>query len=280
MKKITGIVVAIATLIAACWSCGPAIINKYAKKDQRVSEQQWEEIKFAAKLADLTYKDEETIERELPGAWTYVLPKQQSRIIMLTNHIKQEHWLAIRGTANKHNAIMDAEYLKVTDSKLKIHVHKGFHDLAHAAWEQFTPRIIPHYTIRVTGHSLGGAAAAILGMYYQVEEQKLAKVITFGQPKVTNESGCKKFWDLPLIRVVDNKDIVPLVPPLTLLSFIGGQYRHVGEEIILHKGGHWLWLSKHDANRVLVSGTWSNLLNESVEDHYMRNYINRLDAIK
>jgi len=108
----------------------------------------------------------------------------------------------------------------------------------------------------------------------------LARVITFGQPKVTNERGCKQFWDLPLIRVVDNKDIVPLVPPLTLLSFIGGQYRHVGEEIILHKGGHWLWLSKHDANRVLVSGTWSNLLNESVEDHYMKNYINRLDAIK
>lgn len=271
---------AIATLIAACWSCGPAIINKYAKKDQRVSEKQWEEIKFAAMLSDMAYKDEETIERELPGAWTYVLPKQQSRIIMLTNHLKQEHWLAIRGTDNKHNAIMDAEYLKVKDSKLRIHVHKGFHDLAHAAWVQFSQKLIPGYTIKVTGHSLGGAAAAIVGMYYQVEGKRLEKIITFGQPKVTNESGCKKFWDLPLIRVVDNKDIVPLVPPLTLLSFIGGQYRHVGEEIILHDGGHWLWLSKHDANRVLVSGTWSNLLSESVEDHYMRNYIRRLDAIK
>ena len=132
MKKLTGIVAVIATLIAACWSCGPSIINKYAKKDQRVSEKQWEEIKFAAMLSDMAYKDKEIIERELPGAWTYVLPKQQSRIIMLTNHLKQEHWLAIRGTANKHNAIMDAEYLKVKDSKLRIHVHKGFHDLAHA----------------------------------------------------------------------------------------------------------------------------------------------------
>jgi triacylglycerol lipase len=280
MKKITTLIAAIATLIAACWSCGPAIINKYAKKDQRVTEKQWEEIKYAAMLSDMTYKDEETVKRELPGAWTYVLPKQQSRIIMLTNHLKQEHWLAIRGTANKHNAIMDAEYLKVKDSKLRIHVHKGFHDLAHAAWVQFSQKLIPGYTIKVTGHSLGGAAAAILGMYYVVEGKRLEKIITFGQPKVTNESGCKKFWDLPLVRVVDNKDIVPLVPPLTLLSFIGGQYRHVGEEIILHKGGHWLWLSKHDANRVLVSGTWSNLLSESVEDHYMRNYINRLDAIK
>jgi triacylglycerol lipase len=278
MKKIVSIIVAIATLIGACWSCGPAIINKYAKKNQNVSEKQWNEIKYAAMLSDLTYKDEEVIKGELPDAWTYELPKQQSRIILITNHIKQEHWLAIRGTANKHNAIMDAEYIKVKDSKLKINVHKGFHDLAHAAWVQFSQRMVPHYQIKVTGHSLGGAAAVIVGMYFKVDGGDVAKIITFGQPKVTNEKGCKKFWDLPLIRIVDNKDIVPLVPPLTLLSFIGGQYRHLGEEIILHKGS-WLWLSKHDANRVLVSGTWSNLLSESVEDHYMKNYINRLNSI-
>ena len=280
MKKIIGLVVAIATLIASCWSCGPAIINKYAKKDQQVTPAEWEEIKYAAMLSDMAYKDEATIVKELPGAWTVVLPKQQSRIIMVTSHLKQEHWVAIRGTANKHNAIMDAQYIKVKDSELNIHVHKGFHDLAHAAKLAFAPKLIPGYKIKVTGHSLGGAAAAILGMYYKTEGKKLEKIITFGQPKVTNERGCKRFWDIPLVRVVDNKDIVPLVPPLTLISFIGGQYRHVGEEIILHEGGHWLWLSKHNANRVLVSGTWSNLLSESVDDHYMRNYIKRLDAIK
>ena len=280
MKKIITAIVAITTLITACWSCGPAIINKFAKKDQRVSEKQWNEIKFAAMLSSLTYKDADVIKEELPDAWTYVLPNQQSRIIMLTDHIKQQHWMAIRGTANKHNAIMDAEYTKVNDSKLGIHVHKGFHDLAYAAWKQFTPKIIPGYSIKVTGHSLGGAAAALLGMYYAVDDQKLEKIITFGQPKVTNQQGCEKFWDLPLLRIVDDKDIVPLVPPLTLISGIGGQYRHVGEEIILKDGGHWLWLSKHNANRPLVSGTWSNLFNESVQDHYMKNYIKRLDGIK
>ena len=280
MKKIVTLVTVIATLITACWSCGPAIINKFAKKDQNIDPLQWEEIKFAAKLSDLAYKDAQTIEKELPGAWTYVLPKQESRIIMFTSHLKQQHWLVIRGTDNTHNAIMDAEYIKVRDSHLGIHLHKGFHNLAKAAWDKFKPNIIPSYEIRVTGHSLGGAAAAIVGMYLSAEDQNIKKIITFGQPKVTNELGCKHYWDLPLVRVVDNKDIVPLVPPLTLISGIGGQYRHVGEEIILKDGGHWLWLSKHDANRVLISGTWSNLFNESVEDHYMRNYIRRLDAIK
>ena len=84
---------------------------------------------------------------------------------------------------------------------------------------------------------------------------------------------------MPLTRIIDNKDIVPLVPPLTIISAIGGQYRHLGEEVILHPNGHWIWLSEHNANRVLISGTWSNLFHESVEDHYMKNYIEKINAI-
>ena len=34
MKSIIGMVLLIATLITACWSCGPALINKYGLKDK------------------------------------------------------------------------------------------------------------------------------------------------------------------------------------------------------------------------------------------------------
>jgi len=280
MKSIIGMVLLIATLITACWSCGPALINKYGLKDKEVPTEKWKEIQFAALLSKLSYDTVDAIQNRLGSTvWTVSLPKEQSRVILYSDHKNRTHWLAIRGTANTHNALMDAQYRKDKDKLLGIRLHKGFHGLARAAYEEFTPLLNPAYKIKVTGHSLGGAAAAILGMYYFEEGRPLESVITFGQPKVTNEEGCKKYWDMPLTRIVDNEDIVPLVPPLTIISAIGGQYRHVGEEVVLHPNGHWIWLSKHNANRVLISGTWSNLFHESVEDHYMKNYVAKIDAI-
>lgn len=280
MKNTIILVLIVTALVTACWSCGPALIKKYGIKDKEVTYAKWQEIKFAALLSKLAYDDVDTIQKTLNApVWTVLLPKEQSRVILYTDHRTRTHWLAIRGTANKHNALMDAQYKKEKDKLLGIHLHKGFHGLALAAYKEFTPLLHPAYKIKVTGHSLGGAAAAILGMYYFKEKRQLESVITFGQPKVTNEKGCKKYWNMPLTRIVDNKDIVPLVPPLTIISSIGGQYRHVGEEVILHPNKHWVWLSKHNANRVLISGTWSNLFHESVEDHYMKNYLAKIDAI-
>lgn len=272
------ILTVILILVLLAWGCGPMLINLYGKKDG--GNVDWDLVKKHATLSKLTYGTPEEIQAEYgDSAWTMVLPEQQSRIIMITDHAKKEIWLGVRGTANKHNAVMDAEYIKERDPILDIYVHKGFHDLAKAAYQQFYPRLQQGYGLRITGHSLGGAAAAILGMYYYEEGREIKSCITFGQPKVTNEDGVKKFWDLNLVRIVDHEDIVPLVPPLTIISALHGPYRHLGIEVILEDGGHWKWLNKHDANRMLISGTWSNLLHESVNDHYMKNYIERIDEI-
>ena len=272
------ILAVVLVLVLLAWGCGPLLINLYGKKDG--GNVDWDLVKKHATLSKLTYGSPEEIQAEYgDSAWTMVLPEQQSRIIMITDHVKKEIWLGVRGTANKHNAVMDAEYIKERDPILDIYVHKGFHDLAKAAYQQFYPRLQQGYGLRITGHSLGGAAAAILGMYYYEEGREIKSCITFGQPKVTNEDGVKKFWDLNLVRIVDHEDIVPLVPPLTIISAIHGPYRHLGVEVVLEDGGHWKWLNKHDANRILISGTWSNLLHESVSDHYMKNYIERIDEI-
>ncbi len=69
-------------------------------------------------------------------------------------------------------------------------------------------------TVSLTGHSLGGAEAVILAMYLKTEGWKVSRVVTFGQPKVTDADGSKRFRDLPVLRVVNANDSVPLVPPL------------------------------------------------------------------
>jgi triacylglycerol lipase len=271
-------IVAISAVVLLAWGCGPLLINFYGKKD--ADKVDWDLVKKHAILSKLTYGTPQEIQKEYgDSAWTMILTQQQSRIIAITDHENKEIWLGIRGTANKHNAIMDAQYIKERDAILDIYVHKGFHDLAKAAYQSFYPHLRSDYSLRITGHSLGGAAAAILAMYYHKEGREIKSCITFGQPKVTNEDGVKTFWDLNLLRIVDHEDVVPLVPPLTIISALHGPYRHLGEEVILENDGHWRWLSKHDANRVLISGTWSNLLNESISDHYMNSYIKRIDDI-
>ncbi len=109
-----------------------------------------------------------------------------------------------------------------------IFLHDGFGAAAEAFYKEVRNLLIPRDEIHVTGHSLGAAIAAILMMYLDTDGFTLKTCYTFGQPKVTNSEGMAKFRHLPLVRVVDNEDIVPLVPPLTIVTALHGEYRHFG----------------------------------------------------
>jgi hypothetical protein len=73
-------------------------------------------------------------------------------------------------------------------------------------------------TIWFTGHSLGGALAALAAMRLHFEEPRLLAdgVYTFGQPRVCDrvlgKAHDKAFRDRTH-RFVNNNDIVPQVPP-------------------------------------------------------------------
>jgi hypothetical protein len=83
--------------------------------------------------------------------------------------------------------------------------------------------------------------AVILAIYLDVDGYTVSGVTTFGQPKVTDRSGADKFKHIPITRVVNEMDMVPLVPhsEATLLE-LPGIYWHLGEEI-----GHPSFLGLH-----------------------------------
>lgn len=90
----------------------------------------------------------------------------------------------------------------------------------------------------ITGHSLGGAMAVIMGLILMFEDEyenirkSLKGVYTFGQPMV----GCNDLADAydkldheakkPILRLVYRNDPVPHLP-----SYEFGRYQHIGEEI-------------------------------------------------
>lgn len=94
----------------------------------------------------------------------------------------------------------------------------------------------------LTGHSLGGAMAALMAVVLHVEpayeeiRAKLRAVYTFGQPMVGPPAVakfCRANDFPPLIRYVHERDVVPHVPPRD-----SGLFEHFGAEY-LYQGGTW-----------------------------------------
>ncbi|MCT7359130.1 lipase family protein [Thalassolituus pacificus] len=146
--------------------------------------------------------------------------------------------IAIRGTANLANVMVDLDIEFQPDERLGITLHNGFRSAAEAVFNDVRPRLVAGMPVQITGHSLGGAIAVVLAMYLKHDTaMQITQVITFGQPKVTNVTGADIYASIPLIRVVTQKDLVPLVPPLSPLQIKDlDVYWHMGEEIILLGG--------------------------------------------
>lgn len=115
----------------------------------------------------------------------------------------------------------------------------------------------------------------------------IAQCITFGQPKVTNKTGAKQIQDLPLLRIINERDIVPSLPPSTPLNVVEARYEHFAPEIIIHAGHHECNLQHQPMSS--ADSFWSHLLKISpqgdirslaanIEEHYLRNYLLNLSS--
>ncbi|MEZ5632891.1 lipase family protein [Nitrosomonas sp.] len=70
--------------------------------------------------------------------------------------------ISVRGTANLKNIKEDAEYIQSKNNKLNIYVHKKFDEDAFKIYQDILPYLKKDYAVKLTGHSLGAAIAALL----------------------------------------------------------------------------------------------------------------------
>lgn len=242
----------------------------------------WTEISFYAQVASSVYggDEEKAYLPQLLDEWDIVAdstPKTNVRYYLMTHRKDLRQLISIRGTLTAMNVLDDAEYMKRKDGALDIYLHEGFGRCARELYAGLGSKLDTARAIEITGHSLGGAVALILAMELDRSKKfKISKIMTFGQPKVTNEDGVRRFRHLPLTRVVDERDVVPLVPPATLLSMLNGMYRHLGEEIILLDGIDYSYLDKSTAEQITRTSFWLHLDEESMDDHHMGKYIERI----
>ncbi len=135
--------------------------------------------------------------------------------------------------------------------------------------------------IHITGHSLGGAIAVIIGMYFTKEGKEIEDITTFGQPKVTNVTGARVFSELPLTRVVNENDIVPLVPPISPLQIKDLDiFWHMGTEVILMEDTSYSITSGVKSALRATKFTSSIPNQNNLEAHRMSTYLNKIESLK
>lgn len=124
------------------------------------------------------------------------------------------HALVFRGTERLDDWLRNAEVLLVKwDGPGK--VHAGFLRALNEVWDEVHRTLLKiDGPIFYTGHSLGGAVAVLASARIEEARRPLA-VYTFGAPRCGNTTFARQHPLRDRVhRVVNNRDIVPLVPPL------------------------------------------------------------------
>jgi predicted lipase len=197
------------------------------------------ELQSFARLANASYANEAAIKKELANQHyelekLIAVPGYLVAGFVASSEATKTQVIVVLGTANEENAFVYIALQLLPDKKTGAKLHQGFSQSASNFYQQVLPLLRRDYRIITVGHSLGGAVANILAMYLDEDKYQIEKVITFGQPKVTNVSGARKYAHLAVTRVVTPKDVVPLVPPLDPMDLMKLDiYWHMGKEIVL-----------------------------------------------
>ena len=242
------------------------------------------EIERAARFARAAYLGEAEA-RALAAAEGLELTLHRSvaeiqvSFFLATDVAGRSQTIAVRGTANADNAMLDMAFRLVGDDRSGARLHEGFAHAAGRVYKALKPSLRRDFRIHATGHSLGGAVAHILAMYLDAEGYDVGRTITFGQPKVTNLAGAQRYRHLDLLRVVTPGDLVPLVPPFDPLDVRNIDiYWHAGRELILLEGRRYAILEGVDSMLRAANFTQQAPTEQNLHTHYMDIYLDLVTA--
>jgi len=256
--------------------------NIFASTDPSKNSVSFSEIYNYANLSNAAYQSAPRI-HEISALKSYTITRISSisgfkiSYFLATNDADKTQVISVRGTSNIENAFVDIALQLTIDKRTGIRLHNGFSQTAQAIYTEIQPLLKKDYVISTTGHSLGGAVALILAMYLDTDHFNVGQVVTFGQPKVTNIAGAHQFKHLNIIRVVTQKDLVPLVPPFDPIDFNNLDiFWHPGKEVILLDDTSYAILEGMESMMRAIKFTQEPLNENNLQNHQMSLYIEML----
>jgi|TARA_R110000765_G_scaffold310203_1_gene403581 hypothetical protein len=282
-----GWILAKLAIVVRRWLVKKYNLEKNFKQSQCDEKVRWHSIQWYGKLAANVYKSKEKIDKAYSKDFAiYTNEINEIKYIVLTDDSTKSHYVSIRGTTNSHNAMQDINFFKDKSKRLGIDIHTGFHRTAEMIADDLLSRLDKSYKVSVTGHSLGGAAAVVVSWYLDYADFNVEECVTFGQPKVTDSHGIRAMRDkIKLTRVVNETDVVPLVPPTGTHRH---RYAHSGTLIKLLDNGKFCNLGEPDSLNFGINSFWLFAARESfsfyeigkeMPDHFMTHYLTNIEDI-
>ncbi|MFG3496214.1 lipase family protein [Streptomyces sp. NPDC047928] len=246
-----------------------------------------------AQAADLTYKDEATIERQARQwgfnkvrhhhtRFTPPFPLEDTQAYTLASD--RMIITAFRGTepARIRDWLSDATTPPWPGPGETGYVHYGFGKALDSVFPSVRDSLAElrdnGQTVWFAGHSLGGALAMLAGCRLYLEEPRLRAdgVYTYGQPRTCDRllaAACNKEFRDRVHRFVNNNDIVPQLPPEPV-------YTHVETLRYIDSAGKLrdsmpLIGALTDRAKGLTGDPFAPA-GDGVRDHFMRNYVTAL----
>jgi hypothetical protein len=189
--------------------------------------------------------------------------------------------LSYRGTDDLENWLYDLDVwftsAGLSGKNSNAEIHPGFNDMAMSLLSQTTSSLksaigkYPDYKIVLTGHSLGGAIAALigfnLGQTNVIPWEKL-NVITYGQPRVGNPAFASFLNTKPwtFTRITAYSDIVPISPGISM------DYYHNQYNMHINSSGQTIKCSVYQEDDKCIDDFW--ILSEQAHFHYWNLTIN------
>lgn len=237
------------------------------------------EVHAYALRADATYSTPEKIREKYPNTIRVSTPgDSDTQYFLERDDAAKVQTISVRGTANWTDVVYDAKAHVEEHTGVEIPLHKGFRELSLLLYLDMKPHLRHDYKTRLAGHSLGAAIAAIIMLYLERDGYDVEQTINFGQPKFTTTAGLEHYKGLPLKRVVDKNDIVPMLPPSGFSLSKHGSYVHIGREVILLDGAEYIHLTTHESSRLSVGDYWRTRTFATLADHHVAHYIRRIVA--
>ena len=198
--KLTITMVSLVLLLSSCTYLNPLLYFQGESGDKTTLSVEVEELIEMAEYCNEAYRKANN-ENKL-----YEIRNNE-----FSYHVKQDRGITIlifRGTDNIKNIGTDIDARPTYDSGLDVYFHRGFKDAATWIFNDIKDNYELEKTIYLTGHSLGGAIAQIIGLWLDNAGYNV-QIYTFGSPKVSTTF----FGNRPAhYRVALRNDPVPFVP--------------------------------------------------------------------
>jgi len=239
------------------------------------------EILSYALMAHFAYQPDSVVEKFYSNytVSTGKLISEKVNYFILTDNKNGIQYVSIQGTKYLRNIVLDMEFSEPQDSAIDARLHKGFDKTARELYQELeTKKSLNHdMPVIITGHSLGGATGVILALYLAKSGYTIQKVITFGQPRITDANGARMFDRIPLLRVINNGDMIPFLPPdKEHGNTPNKRYVHFGPEVVLLKDNTYAFRKSPSLNDEADLSLWQDLTELSLREHHLRHYLSNI----